>query len=470
MPAGVLLLGVASLAMLVWTDALGQRRHADDAQLYVLQELRLTVATAHLWLEEGLTNGIEPDLAQAAADLDAALRLADVLMNGGTSASGVALAPLAEPGLRANVEEISGAVAQWTAIARFRLQREGDVGEGSESENRGDDVFRHLQLRAAELAGLVTLAQSADHALRRRLFVGVFVAWAAILAVSILALLRHDRRRTVAQAALTRAQEGLEETVAVRTAELRQIDAALRLELEDRKRAEQALYESREHLQRLSARLLTAQETEQRRLAAELHDGLGHSLVLMKLMLGRIAGTLPSAAPGIETCCHDLAATIDEVLEDVRRLCRDLRPFLLEDLGLSAALRSLVGRYFTHGRSRVVSSVEDVDHLFSPAAQVHLYRIVQEALTNASKHAQAAQVELRLARQGDVVDFVVEDDGRGFDLDAVSAPERGDKGVGLATMQERARILGAALAISSVPGKGTRVQVGVPLLAAGKSS
>jgi signal transduction histidine kinase len=290
--------------------------------------------------------------------------------------------------------------------------------------------------------------------------IGIFVAWSIVVAASMAGLWQRERRRREAEDALQRTNDALERKVAERTRDLS-------LELSEHRKTEAALRESEGQLRRLSAMLLTAQEAERRRIATELHDELGHALVVMKLRLGVLRKALKESQTEARNDCQYLAQSIDQLIEDIRRLTRDLRPTVLEDLGLAGALRWLAGNCGKGGQLNVTSSVIDVDPLIAPDAQIVLYRIIQEALTNAGKHAQAQQVSLSVDRHGDRLAFVVEDDGKGFDPAELFARSACDRGLGLATMEERARMLGGSLSISSGAGKGTRITVHVPMLSGG---
>ena len=146
----------------------------------------------------------------------------------------------------------------------------------------------------------------------------------------------------------------------------------------------------------------------------------------------------------------------------MRRLARDLRPSVLEELGLSAALRWLADNCGREGHP-VAAAIADIDSSVPRDAQVIVYRIVQQALTNAARHSDANEVSLRVTRERDRIRFVVEDDGQGFDMSQVVAVGPAHGGLGLATMQERASMVGGSLEVWSAPGKGTRVTLGVPV-------
>jgi signal transduction histidine kinase len=224
-----------------------------------------------------------------------------------------------------------------------------------------------------------------------------------------------------------------------------------------------SLKESKEHRHQLSVQLLAAGETERRRIATELHDGFGHALILMRLRVGAIERELKRDATAAAAGCQNLVQLIDMAIDDIRRLARDLRPSVLEEMGLSAALNWLLDNCIPRDHTMVSASVVHVDDLVAPDAQVVLYRIVQEALTNVAKHSQATHVSLRGNRRGHRLSFVVEDNGKGFDgTGALTGPAFG-RGLGLAIMHERARMIGSSLTVWSEPQKGTRIAFDVPV-------
>jgi signal transduction histidine kinase len=368
------------------------------------------------------------------ADLREATRLSEVLLNGGECENGLIAPPVEDPELRRRAESIRRLVSEWGAITRERIRAPEASGEGSALEERSNEVSDELQRKAAEMESIIETDQAADLIESRRLFYGLLVAWSFIVVVSTTALLHRERKRNGAEEALRSGNDELEMRVAERTTELRH----------------------------LSARLLTAQETERKRISTELHDELGHSLILMKFRSGLIAKELRDDQSAAREECRTLSGFIDQTIEDVRRLSRDLRPSVLEELGLSAALRWLADNCGRNGHT-VEASIADVDPLLSADAQVILYRIIQQALTNASKHSAARHVALSVERRGDRLSFVVEDDGKGFDVNEAVMRSPAERGLGLATMQERAWMLGGSLSVRSEKGKGTRITLGVPL-------
>ena len=231
----------------------------------------------------------------------------------------------------------------------------------------------------------------------------------------------------------------------------------------ERKRAEEALRQSEKQLRHLSTQLLTAQETERKRISRELHDELGQALTVMKLHVNFIEKNLSESQTGLKKECEKAVEYIDQVIENVRRLSRDLSPIILEDFGLSAAIRWLVSNFAKRYTIKVALDMIDIDALISRDAHTSVYRIVQEALTNIGKHSRAGNVSLTVREDTGFVWFSIEDDGKGFDAITAVTNDLEEKGLGLATMRGRARMLGGTLLIRAKEGKGTRISLSIPV-------
>jgi signal transduction histidine kinase len=237
-------------------------------------------------------------------------------------------------------------------------------------------------------------------------------------------------------------------------------NAQLFLKLEKTERAQRA---SERQLRLLSSHLLSAQESERRRISRELHDEMGQSLTLLKFQMGYVEKHLPLRMTALRQECAEAQKNIETIIENVRRLSRDLRPSILEDLGLEAALRRLGQDFSKLYRLQASLNVKDVSLLTSSQKQVMVYRILQEALTNIGKHARATQVSLHVERKGDCLRFLVEDNGKGFSPRKTGQKNQSAEGLGLATIAERTRLLGGRMNIQSKEGKGTRLTLIVPI-------
>ena len=238
---------------------------------------------------------------------------------------------------------------------------------------------------------------------------------------------------------------------------------ATALDITKRKRAEEALERSKNRLRQLSSYLISAQEDERKRISFELHDELGQALSVLKLKLISIEQNLRDDQEKPRSDCESASADVDLILENIRRLTHDLSPAVLEDLGLTGALRWLVNDFAKLHGNRASLQIKDIDHLFSLKSQIIIYRIVQEALTNIGKHAFSSQVSVTTKQFNHSVSFTVEDTGKGFSTNQPIITNPNLKGMGLATMAERARMLEAKFDIQSRIGEGTRVSITVPV-------
>ncbi|MZE46772.1 HAMP domain-containing protein [Streptomyces sp. SID5477] len=201
-----------------------------------------------------------------------------------------------------------------------------------------------------------------------------------------------------------------------------------------------------------SARVLLAQEAERRRIAQELHDEVGQSMTAILLVLGRAAD---DADEPLRDELHQAQEITRESLDEVRRLVRRLRPGVLDDLGLISALSSLTHDFATHTGLRVVRRFDADLPALDHETELVLYRVAQESLTNAARHADAERLEVGLAHADGAVTLTITDDGRGI--------EAAHEGAGIRGMRERALLIGAALDITSASGAGTRIRLTAPL-------
>ncbi len=264
--------------------------------------------------------------------------------------------------------------------------------------------------------------------------------------------------RKLAEEALQRARDELEIKVAERTKELSEANELLRNEISERNKVEEALRDSEFKLRALSARLLSAQEEERRNISRELHDDLGQILTAINLDLQRAVKT-PNARKRLELLRQILSKN-GEARSRIREISSLLRPGLLDDLGIREAIESHVSQFV----SRTGIPVELVARCSSsdiPAeATTTIYRIVQEALNNISKYANAKKVSIKLGVEGNEIQLQILDDGVGFDLSQV----RTEHTLGLVGMRERARLLGGNFLLQASPGEGTSIAVTLPLI------
>jgi len=185
--------------------------------------------------------------------------------------------------------------------------------------------------------------------------------------------------------------------------------------------------------------------------------------MVLTLQLRGILKMVPSDQDEIRDHCNQTLTYLYEVIENVRRLARDRRPSLLEDLGLLPALRHLAESFHSYHGINVFLDMDDIGDLLRPHEDINIYRIFQESLTNIAKYAQAAQVSFTIRKLDGRISFRVEDNSRGFDMDHILAKDAPSKGLGLIAMEERVRMMGGELEIWSQEGKGTRISFSVPV-------
>ncbi|MFI5330263.1 MAG: PAS domain S-box protein [Desulfobaccales bacterium] len=235
-------------------------------------------------------------------------------------------------------------------------------------------------------------------------------------------------------------------------------------DITERKESEVRLRESEQDLRYLAAQLIDAQERERERISRELHDELGQALLVLKLQAGAIQEKIDKNPTVAGAECREMSANLDRLVENVRRLSRDLSPAVLQDLGLTGALRHLVNEFAKRQNLQAKLDLPlDLDGLFPQEAQINIYRIFQESLTNIGKYAQASSLTMAVNQNNGWISFRLADDGQGFDVEKVQARESTRRGLGLAAMEERGRMLGGKVDIKSQPGEGTEIILSVPM-------
>ncbi len=210
-----------------------------------------------------------------------------------------------------------------------------------------------------------------------------------------------------------------------------------------------------------SKELIMSQEQERRRIAAELHDSLGQNILIMKnhalLALESIASN-----SNVEGHLNEILKEASETLDEVRKISYNLRPYQIDRFGLTESLRSMLKDLSKAALLNVEYSVEDIDGFIPAEFEINVYRMVQEALNNAVKHANAASVNVEVKNDGNGITIRIEDDGAGFDVSSLNSSSEKRGGMGLSGMVERARISGGSLDIKSAPGAGTKINISFP--------
>ncbi|HOX59945.1 MAG TPA: histidine kinase [Candidatus Paceibacterota bacterium] len=232
-------------------------------------------------------------------------------------------------------------------------------------------------------------------------------------------------------------------------------------DISDRKRSEARLLESNEKLQLLSRRLVESQETERRHIARELHDEVGQTLTVAEMNLQAVVQS--SRGTSLRVRLKESLQAVERVLGQVRDLSLNLRPSMLDDLGLEPALRWYINRQAAAAGLQVEFQADTLDQRLDPVVETACFRIAQEALTNVSRHARAHSVKVELQRQNGFLHLFVRDDGIGFDAAAVRERAVLGASLGLLSMEERATLTDGGFECKSAPGQGSEIHAWFPL-------
>jgi signal transduction histidine kinase/ligand-binding sensor domain-containing protein len=210
-----------------------------------------------------------------------------------------------------------------------------------------------------------------------------------------------------------------------------------------------------------SRRLINANEAERRRVAGELHDSIGQSLAIIK---NRVALSAESVTDEkVRRQLELITAQTTQTIGEVREISYALRPYLLDNLGLTKAIDSLLDKIAETSKLTIESELDDVDNVFDPEAEMSIYRIIQESLSNIMKHAEASEAQVFVKKSERNLTVLVSDDGKGYDLNQVENRDRGAGGFGLLGISERVKMLGGTQEIESKIGGGTTVLIKIPV-------
>jgi signal transduction histidine kinase len=238
-------------------------------------------------------------------------------------------------------------------------------------------------------------------------------------------------------------------------------DELLQFEKMEHRHSEEELGKTREQLRDLSFKLLLAEETERKRIAQEIHDGIMQHWSTVKLRVERI---LDQPGKEIATPLKDILPIIQVGLEETRRIQMNLRPPLLDDLGILATITWFCREFQkAHPAIHVETNIDAQEDDISNPVKTVIYRVLQEALNNISKHSKTTLVNLTLQKKGGTIEFIIQDHGQGFELNAVLSQKNYEKGLGLSGMKERTYLSGGSFWIESTKGIGTTIRASWPL-------
>jgi len=272
------------------------------------------------------------------------------------------------------------------------------------------------------------------------------------------ALVRLNRELTQRTRDISDTRRKLKAEIARRKA----VEQNLRRSETESSRLLQQSRELQEDLRRLSRRILTTQEEERKRISRELHDLVAQTLTAVNLHLATLKAEAAKNAVGMKRNISRTQKLVERSVDKVHRFARELRPAVLDDLGLIPALRSLAERFSQESGVRVnLVACAKVENLTN-ARRTVLYRVAQEALTNVARHARADSVKVHIQERPNAICMLIHDNGRSFDAERLLRAVK-SKSMGLLGMRERVEMVGGRFAITSAPDKGTTVSVRVPL-------
>jgi PAS domain S-box-containing protein len=232
------------------------------------------------------------------------------------------------------------------------------------------------------------------------------------------------------------------------------------LDITQRKQMEAAWQKSQKDLQLLSSRLLRAQEEERKRIARDLHDTIAQNLAAIKVLLSDQFNQMKQGESSSGVRMEKILSAVESSIQDLRRIMTDLRPSILDELGVIAAIRCHCGRFHEiHPHIRVEKKIEIKESTIPDSLKTVIFRILQEAMNNIAKHSRADRVRLFLGEKDGKIAMVIEDNGRGFDVNKAFAPKGSGKGLGILGMKERTELSNGSFMIESRKGSGTIIRL-----------
>lgn len=258
-----------------------------------------------------------------------------------------------------------------------------------------------------------------------------------------------------AEQKLKKINKSLQQTVEEKNLELEKYNKALQEEIGERKEAEEKMIETNARLRRLSAHLNSIREEERKRIAREIHDELGQQLTVLKMDLSRLNKNNAQLSEKITP----MLTGIDETIKTVKRISSELRPGVLDDLGLVAALEWHCTEFEKRTGIQCNFHSTQIDFELNNDASTAVFRILQETLTNVLRHSGATQVNIMLSLKDNDLILDINDNGKGIPEEEL----KNQKSLGLLGMQERAAAFGGSLEITGENGKGTEVKLTIPM-------
>jgi len=411
-----------------------------------VMEVKLEATLAHLWFEEVISGDRQEDVASVWDRLDSADWYAKAMLEGGKNSEGTFL-PLDNMEMREALKEVRGKLARFRDITSQRLAAIKNSGPGTPIDQRFDAVFRDFFNRADDVE--TRLKQEIAQDLSSFRYTQLILIFFSLLLfmIILIAFARFDRSRVN------------------NFLSLREAHIELEREVDERKKAESALLASEKELRFLTRKLLSAEENERKRIAHELHEGIGQDLSVIKLNTENTLDLLRKGPCDIDSKnLETIISMAEKTNENVRRIVKDLRPSTLDVLGILPTISLVIEEYeMINTDIRIERDISVKEDEIEVPLKTIIYRILLEALNNIVEHSRANTVRLSLKKSADMLELILEDNGVGFDVSKPCISQSLEKGFGLAIMRERTDLSDGTFTIDSAIEKGTTLTASWPL-------
>jgi signal transduction histidine kinase len=443
----ITIVGLSVMGMLGYGFYTGDRLVRVYAPLVdAAMEIKLEATLAHLWFEEIASGDRQQDIATVWGRFDQADWYAKAMLEGGKNPEGTFF-PLDDDEMRRAITEVRGKLARFRDITKQRLTAITTSGPGTPIDQHFDAVFKDFFNQADEVETRLQQVIAQDLGSFRHTQLILIAACLILFLLILIAFSRFDRRRVKDFFSLSEAQVNLEK------------------EMSERKKAAAALRESEKELKLLSRQLLSAEESERKKIARTLHDCIGQELSAIKFSLENALSTLRNYSEDISLkALEEIIPRAQKAIEDVRTLINDLRPPVLDVLGILPAISWVIEEFQKrHSDIRIKKDIAIEENEVAVSLKTVIFRILQEAFNNIARHSRADRVRLHLGKSEDKIELIVEDNGVGFDVAQILVSKPSERGFGLASMRERTELSEGTFSINSAREKGTALTTSWPL-------
>lgn len=440
-PIANIFLGFAMIGMVGFSFWKGLEMNTVYAPLINADtEIKLKVTAAHMWVEEILGGDKTKDMDGVWKFLDQADWYANAMLEGGKNAEGTIL-PLEDPEIRKVIREVRNNIAEFRKIAHTRLSSPETSGTGSRLDTHYDEVYKSFTRKADRIKHRLQELMATDLRYFKATQISLMGVTFLLSMSMAFVVFRFERFRDKWIHALHEANTNLEK------------------EVEERKQAEIKITESGNKLRRLTNQLQSIREEEKTRIAREVHDELGQTLTALKMELACLAHDVNKSSNGVPQRIQSMTQLIDSTIEAVQRIATELRPQILDVLGLSEAIRWETREFEKRTGIDCEINVSPEKIVLERNLSTTLYRIYQEAMTNVARHSNARHVTINLQESNNEIVLEIIDDGRGIQKQEIF----NSQSLGLLGLQERARALDGDTIIEGSPTSGTTVRAVIPV-------